>query len=72
MDIKKIEKMYKGRFKFGLTTHNVQTYDPVVTFIDTLDNFQYKIEMGTAVSLETILENIIQEKRDKKINNILS
>ena len=72
MDIKQIEKKFKGRFKFGLITHNVHTYDSIVTFIDTLDNFQYKIEMVTAVSLETILENIIQDKRDKKINNILS
>ncbi len=72
MDIKRVEKKFKGRFKFELTTHNINTYDPVVTFIDTLDNFQYKIEMATAVSLETILENIIQEKRDKKINTILS
>jgi uncharacterized membrane protein len=50
----------------------MHTFDPIVSFIDTLDNMQYKIEMATAVSLETILENIIQEKREKKINNILS
>jgi hypothetical protein len=72
MDINQIEKKFKGRFKFALTTHNIDTYDPIVSFVDTLDNIQYKIEMATAISLETILENIIQEKRDKKINNILS
>ncbi len=72
MNIDQIEKKFKGRFKFELTTHNMHTFDPIVSFIDTLDNMQYKIEMATAVSLETILENIIKEKRDKKINTILS
>ena len=50
----------------------MHTFDPIVSFIDNLDNIHYKIEMATAVSIETILENIIQEKRNKKINNILS
>jgi len=72
MDINQIERKFKGRFRFELTTHNTHTYDPIVSFVDTLDNIQYKIEMATAISLETILENIIQEKRDKKINNVLS
>lgn len=71
MDIKGIEKYFNGRFKFGLTTHNLNTYDPIITFKDTSDGMVYKIEMATDVSLETILENIIQEKRDKKIKNIL-
>ena len=72
MDIKSIEKLFKGRFKFSLTTHNIHTYYAIITFKDTTDGMVYKIEMVTAISLETILENIIQEKREKKINNILS
>lgn len=71
MDIENIEKVFKNRFKFGLTTHNLHTYDPIVTFRDTTDGMVYKIEMATAVSLETILKNIIKEKRDTKIKNIL-
>lgn len=52
MDITQIEKKFKGRFKFGLTTYNVNTYDPIVIFIDTLDNFEYKIEMATEFHLK--------------------
>ena len=51
MDIKSIEKLFKGRFKFSLTTHNIHTYDAIITFKDTTDGMVYKIEMVTAVSL---------------------
>jgi len=72
MDIKSIEKLFKGRFKFSLTTNNIHTYDAIITFKDTTDGMVYKIEMSTAVSLETILENIIKDKRDNKLKNVLN
>ena len=72
MDIKGIEKLFKGRFKFSLTTYNMNTHDAIITFKDTTDGIVYKIEMATAVSLETILENIIKDKRDNKLKNVLN
>lgn len=72
MDINKIEKDFKYRFKFELSTLNPYANNPIITFSDTKDGMIYKIEMLTAISLETILENIIKEKRDNKIKNILT
>jgi hypothetical protein len=71
MDIKKIEKDFNYRFKFEATELNMDTYDAIVSFKDTYDEKFYKIEMSTAILLETILENIIKEKRDTKIVGIL-
>ena len=68
---KEKENLFKKRFKFEPIMFNPFTYDPIVEFTDVTDGTLYKIEMATAVSLETILENIIKEKRDKKIKNIL-
>ena len=68
MDIQNIEKQFNFRFKFKPITHN-NWYEPIVEFTDTNDGM---IEMLTAISLETILENIIKDKRDNKITNVLS
>lgn len=70
--MKEIEDLFKGRFKFGLTTFNPQTHDALITFTDTYDGMIYKIEMVTAISIETILENIIKDKRDNKLKKILT
>ncbi len=71
MDIQNIEKQFNFRFKFKPITHN-NWYETIVEFTDTNDGMIYKIEMLTAISLETILENIIKDKRDNKITNVLS
>lgn len=69
--MKEIEKIFNYRFKFKPMTLGMSHEVSIIEFLDTQDGTVYKIETYTGVSIETILENIIKDKRDSKLNKIL-
>jgi hypothetical protein len=71
MNLKLIEIKYKNRFKFFNTVFAEKTFSPIFHFIDQQDGTEYTIEAGLNVDLESVLENIIKDKRNLKINQIL-
>jgi hypothetical protein len=72
MTIEEAKEIYKDRFKFNLTVYNESTLEPTVSFIDKLDGISYKIILHHHILLDRILENIIIEKRDNKIESIIN
>jgi hypothetical protein len=70
MNLKLIEIKYRNRFKFSNTFFG-KTCNPIFSFIDQQDGTEYTIEAGLNVDLESVLENIIKDKRNLKINQIL-
>jgi len=70
MNLKLIEIKYRNRFKFSNTFFG-KTCNPIFNFIDQQDGTEYTIEAGLNVDLESVLENIIKDKRNLKINQIL-
>lgn len=71
MNLKLIEEKYNGRFVFKNTYFCEKTLFPIFTFIDTYDETEYKVESSHNVQLEVVLKNIVVEKRNQKITNIL-
>lgn len=71
-------KKFGGRFKNHLTTHyNSKTFLPTYSFKDTSDGEVFTIQIDSlAADPEMVLENILNEKiinkRDNKINQIVS
>jgi hypothetical protein len=72
MTIEEAKEIYKDRFRFNLTVYDKNTLEPTVSFIDKLDGVSYKIILHHHILLDRILENIIIEKRDNKIESIIN
>jgi hypothetical protein len=70
MNLKLIEIKYRNRFKFSNTFFG-KTCNPIFSFIDQQDGTEYTIEAGLNVDLESVLDNIISEKRNTTISHIL-
>jgi hypothetical protein len=71
MNLKNIEMKYRNRFKFFNTVFSEITLNPIFHFIDQQDGTEYTIEAGLNVDLESVLDNIISEKRNTTISQIL-
>lgn len=71
MNLKNIEMKYRNRFKFSNTVFSEKTFFPIYHFLDQQDGTEYTIEAGLNVDLESVLDNIISEKRNTTINQIL-
>jgi len=71
MNLKNIEIKYRNRFKFFNTVFSEITLNPIFHFIDQQDGTEYTIEAGLNVDLESVLDNIISEKRNTTISHIL-
>lgn len=71
MNLKNIEMKYRNRFKFFNTVFSEITLFPIFNFIDQQDGTEYTIEAGLNVDLESVLDNIISEKRNTTISQIL-
>ena len=72
MTIDEVKEIYKDRFKFNLTIYDKSTLEPTVSFVDKLDGISYKVTLHHHMLLEKIIENIIIEKRNNKIESILT
>jgi hypothetical protein len=72
MTIDEVKKIYKDRFKFNLTVYNETTLEPTISFVDMLDGKAYKIVLHHHILLDRVIENIVVEKRDNKIESILT
>ena len=71
MNLKLIENQFNQRFKFKNTYFCEKTLHPIYTFIDTWDQTEYRVESSMNVQLEIVLQNIIKDKRNLKINQRL-
>ena len=72
MTIDEVKKIYKDRFIFNTTIYNKTTLEPTVSFVDKLDGTRYKIILHHHILLDKVIENIIIEKRDNKIESRLN
>jgi hypothetical protein len=71
MTIDEIKEIYKHRFRFNLIVYDKNTLEPTISFVDKLDGISYKVTLHHHMLLDKIIENIIIEKRDNKIESIL-
>lgn len=71
MNLKLIEEKFYFRFKFYNTTFCEKTFYPTYRFIDTIDKTEYILDCGPDVDLQTVLQNLIIEKRNSKIDEII-
>lgn len=72
MNIRIIEEKYKDRFIFLNTVFCKKTHYPIFSLKDTLDDIEYQFKSPSGVDVEMFLQNLIIEKRNRKIEKILA
>ena len=70
MTIKDLEENYTNRFKFDLTTYDPSTFEPFYKFRDTVTNKRYEVEGADINLIKDLIENIIIETRNNRIEDL--